>query len=92
MDEESRFGIIENNFGNDLLIYPNPTNGIFSIDLGRNYQTVTITITDLNGKLIQSKTYNESKLLNLKLEKPVGVYLLIIESGDKKTIIRLIKE
>ena len=85
-------GIIENNFGNDLLIYPNPTNGIFSIDLGRNYQTVTITITDLNGKLIQSKTYNESKLLNLKLEKPVGVYLLIIESGDKKTIIRLIKE
>jgi hypothetical protein len=85
-------GIIENNFGNDLLLYPNPTNGNFSIDLGSNYQTVTITMTDLNGKLIQTKTYNESQLLNLKLEEPAGVYLLIIETRDKKAVIRLAKE
>ena len=85
-------GIIENNFGNDLLLYPNPTNGNFSIDLGSNYQTVTITMTDLNGKLIQSKKYNKIQLLNMKLEKPAGIYLLMIESGDKKAVIRLVKE
>jgi len=85
-------GIIENSFGNGLLIYPNPTGGNFSIDLGSNYQTVTITMTDVNGKVILSKTYNESQLLNLKLEEPAGVYLLTIDSGEKKTVIRLINE
>jgi hypothetical protein len=85
-------GIIESSFGNQLLLYPNPTEGNFSIDLGENYKAVTITMTDLSGKVIQSKTYNESQLLNLKLEEPVGVYLLIIEAKDKKAVIRLIKE
>ncbi len=85
-------GIVENNFGNKLLLYPNPTDGNFSIDLGETYQTVSISITDLSGKLIQSKKYNDSQLVNLSLEEPAGVYLLIIESGDKKAVIRLIKE
>jgi Secretion system C-terminal sorting domain len=85
-------GIIENNFGDKLLIYPNPTDGNFSIDLGDNYQSITVKIMDLSGKLIQSKTYNESQLLNLKLEETAGIYLLIIESSNKKAVIRLIKE
>jgi len=89
-DSITSSGIIENNFRNAPLLYPNPKNEIFSIDLGSNYQT--ITMTDLNGKLIQSKTYNESQLLNLKLEEPVGVYLLIIESNERKAVIRLVKE
>jgi hypothetical protein len=78
--------------GNALTVYPNPTSGNFSIDLGETYNATTITITDLNGKLIQSKTYSESQLLNLKLEEPAGVYLLIIETRDKKAVIRLVKE
>ncbi|MBN4072466.1 T9SS type A sorting domain-containing protein [Crocinitomix catalasitica] len=84
--------VIENDFGNELLVYPNPTDGNFSIDLGENYQTVSITMTDLSGKEILSKTYKEGQLLNLKIDEPVGVYLLIIESGNKKAVIRLVKE
>ncbi|MBT6515002.1 MAG: T9SS type A sorting domain-containing protein [Crocinitomicaceae bacterium] len=85
-------GIIENDFGNRLLLYPNPTNGEFSIDLGETYDAVTIAMTDLNGKLIQSKSYYGLQLLNLDLDEPAGVYLLMIESGEKKAVIRLIKE
>ena len=85
-------GIIENDFGHDLILYPNPTNGKFSIDMGDDYLVVTVTISDLNGKLIQSKKYNKSQLLNLKIEEPSGVYLLVIESGEKKAVIRLVKE
>jgi hypothetical protein len=70
-------------------VYPNPSDGNFSIDLGENYQTAKITITDLTGKLIRSETYNESQLLILQLEEPAGVYLLTIESGAKKAVIRL---
>ncbi len=85
-------GIIESDFSNELIIYPNPTNGNFSIDLGDNYPTTLITLTDLNGKVIQSKLYSNEQLLNLKIKESAGVYLLVVESGDKKAIIRLIKE
>lgn len=85
-------GIEENSFGNDLSIFPNPTNSNFSVDLGENHQTVQITITDVVGKIIQSNTYNDSKLLNFKIEEPAGVYLLMIESREKQAVIRIIKE
>jgi len=77
---------------NELVLYPNPTDGNFSIDLGENYQTVTITITDIVGRTISSKTYNESQLLKLNIEEPAGIYLVMIESEDKKAVIRLVKE
>jgi hypothetical protein len=78
--------------GKDLTVYPNPTSGNFSIDLVETYNATTITITDLNGKLIQSKTYNKCQFLNMKLEQPAGIYLLNIETESKKAIIKLIKE
>jgi hypothetical protein len=76
----------------DYLVYPNPTNGNFSIDLGDNYKLVTVSIIDLNGKQIQSNTYKNSQLLNFTLNEPAGVYLLVIVSGDKKSTIQLVKK
>jgi len=83
---------IEESSNPNIKIFPNPTNGYCSIDLGETYNTVTIIITDLNGKVIQSNTYNESQILNLNLNEPAGVYLLMIESENEETLIRLIKE
>jgi len=88
----STIGIVESDFENDFQISPNPTSGNFSIDLGKNYKNVTITLTDLSGKIIQSNTYNDSQLLNLKLEESAGVYLLMIQSENKKAIVRLVKQ
>jgi len=88
----STVDIIKSDFDNKLIIYPNPTNGYFSIDLGEKQKTLTITITNLNGKSILSKTYNNRQFLTLKLEEPTGVYILIIESVNKKAVVRLVKE
>jgi hypothetical protein len=82
--------ILENNFGSEFNIYPNPTKGNFSVDLDKTYNS--ILITDLNGRLIESKEYNGTKLLNLKIDEPAGIYLLKIETGDQKAVIRLVKE
>jgi hypothetical protein len=49
-------------------------------------------VADLRGRIIQSKKYNESQLLNLKIDVPTGVYLLFLVSKDKKAVIKLIKE
>lgn len=85
-------GIIENNFGNNLLVYPNPTNGNFSIDLGDVYENSEVLITDLSGKLLDSKTIAQSQTLNLSIREPAGIYILSIKAEDKKAVIRLIKE
>ena len=72
--------------------YPNPTNGNFSIDLGERYLTTSIIITDLLGKTIQTNEFSNNQILNLKIDEPAGIYLLKIETGDQKAVIRLIKE
>ncbi|MDG1332619.1 MAG: T9SS type A sorting domain-containing protein [Crocinitomicaceae bacterium] len=91
-DDITGLGFIENDFGESCVIYPNPTEGKFSIDLGYEYQSVEISISDLSGKLIQSNVYQEGRLFELKLDEAAGVYFLKIESEGKKAVVRLVKE
>ena len=44
----------EEGLGTRLSLYPNPCKGRFSIDWRDEDQFVTLTLTDLNGKLLQS--------------------------------------
>lgn len=74
------------------LIYPNPTAGDFVIDLGVKYKSVTVNILDINRKVIQTHSFHESQLLNLKLEEPRGVYSVVVNTGNKRVLFRLIKE
>ncbi|MEX1192125.1 MAG: PKD domain-containing protein [Brumimicrobium sp.] len=84
--------IVENDLGSELVVFPNPTDGNFTVDLGANYNSVKVSITDLIGKRVQSKEFNNSEVLNLTIDEPAGVYLLRIESDKRSAIIRLVKE
>ena len=85
-------GIIENSFGDELIVYPNPTSGNFSINLGSTYEDAKIVIMDIYGKMIESKTMTQSKILKLSIKEPVGIYIVSIQAGKKSAIIRLVKE
>lgn len=85
-------GIVENSFGDGLIVYPNPASGDFSINLGSSFENTKIVITDISGKMIESKNISQSQMLYLSLEEPAGVYFISIQAGDKKAVIRLIKE
>ncbi|WP_107038179.1 T9SS type A sorting domain-containing protein [Brumimicrobium mesophilum] len=76
----------------NIVVFPNPSNGLFTINLGKILHDVKISVTDLSGKTIQSKKYKDIQQLNLKIDESSGVYLLNIETGDGKEVIRLIKE
>jgi len=88
----STVGIVVNSFGNGLIVYPNPTNGNFSIDLGAIYENSQILITDIAGKVIDSRILTQTQLLNLSIEEPAGIYIVSVQSGDKRAIVRLIKK
>lgn len=89
--EIADIGLIQNDFGQEFSLYPNPNRGAFSIDLGGIQQNLILTIKDLNGKTILTKTYRDSDFLNIELDKPAGVYLLLIESQNKHAAIRLVQ-
>ena len=65
---------------------------IFSINLGAIYESLIVSITDISGKLIDSKTITQSQVLNLNIKEPSGLYIVSVQAGDKKANIRLIKE
>lgn len=85
-------GILENDFGTYLSIYPNPTSGEFSIDLGEVYESGTVTISDVSGKIVSITDFTDRQVVELTLKEAAGVYLLIIESRNQKAVIRLVKE
>ena len=84
-------GLNERSFQNNLIIYPNPTTGNFSIDLGRTYENTIITITDVLGRVVSVSTYNQSQLISQKFEGQAAIYFLQINSGDKGAIVKLVK-
>lgn len=90
--EKSGLVLIENDFGSACKLYPNPTDGNFSIDLGVVYTSVSVTITDASVKIIQTKDFQEGKLIDLKLVAAAGIYFVNIESEDKKALVRLVKK
>lgn len=84
--------ILENNFGNTLTVYPNPTKGAVTIDLGEFQKEVTVIISNQLGQVVLNKSYSSTNVLQFNIEGEVGVYFIEVNSGDKKAIIKVVKE
>lgn len=83
--------VFNNHLNSRLNVYPNPTNEKFSIDLGENFNLVKISITDIDGRLIQSFKYS-GQILSLDLKEPSGIYFLTIELPEKCVVMKLVKQ
>ncbi|MBN2571325.1 MAG: T9SS type A sorting domain-containing protein [Ignavibacteriales bacterium] len=87
----SRITYIENNFGNSLNIYPNPTNGNIKIELSIPY-SVTIKLESITGQIISFNNYNQVENIDYFIEEKPGLYILNIYSNESKhAIIKIIK-
>jgi len=85
-------GILENSFGNTLAVYPNPTNGAMSIDLGSSYDDVTVIIRNQLGQDVLRKSYSGSTSLQLNIPGEAGIYFIEVSSSDNKAILKVVKE
>ena len=74
-----------------LSIYPNPTNGDFTITGLELVGTVSsLSLTDMNGKVVKVLDTKATKFSMASI-KP-GVYFLIIISGNKQEVLKIVKE
>lgn len=65
-----------------LRVFPNPSSGEIQIEFGTHQDQATISIMDLTGKLIQTKTVITATPYSHQLPEPTGVYLLKITYSD----------
>jgi hypothetical protein len=82
-------GIDEYSFTN-LSLYPNPTDGNITIDLGEVKRGVKTTLTNSLGQIILSEDYNSTNFINIDALK--GIYFLQIESDGEVITKKIIKE
>ncbi len=76
-------------------VLPNPSTQYFTLKLqsSESTSTVTVSITDAAGRLIEMKTnVNANSSLQLGHNYPPGIYFAQIVQGNKKEVVKLIKQ
>ena len=79
---------------NNIVVYPNPSKGIFNISLG-NIQPTAIDVYDLTGKVILSKSAIQSSNIETSIDlsnAATGIYFVKITAENQSTVKRIIKE
>jgi sugar lactone lactonase YvrE len=79
---------------NDIEVYPVPSKGLVTIDLGKEWKNAGCFIFDSKGAALPFEdlcTFGGQ--IGLSLEGfPVGVYYICLVSGDKRVIKKLVKD
>jgi len=85
-------GIHENDFDNTLLAYPNPTDGIITIDLGNTYKDIAVTIKNILGQEVNKLSSGNKSKLQLSTPEAAGVYFVELNAGNKRAVLKVIKK
>jgi len=78
-------------------LFPNPAKNQFHLQINSNDEnTASVQITDLGGRVLMAKTSQLSKgmnTLNFDLsEFPMGMYLVLFNDGEGRTVLKIVKE
>lgn len=85
--EPDNLSTFDNELLNQINIYPNPTYGDITVELGTTIEKATISIFNIVGQLISKTNLSQVSEKQIQLESSEGIYLLEIETENnlKKT-------
>ena len=79
---------IDNDFIPSVTIYPNPTNGLFTIDTNGQFELKKIKIFSLESKLIYEAEVVNNSMYEVDFNPPKGIYFVESSTSDQRKIIR----
>lgn len=86
-------GTTDNNLLETISLYPNPTRDVVYIDNTSNVDLKSISIYDMNGRLIKQvkATGSDNQRINISGLSP-GVYMFHMYNDQQSTVKRVIKK
>lgn len=89
----SSVGVDENDFGSGLVVYPNPTFGDLTIDLGNTYSNILVFVYNSLGQEVLNKQIPSSSSVELSILDAAGIYTIEIRTEERKSaIIHVVKK
>ena len=82
---------INTNILDKITIAPNPTDDYFNIFGLENVEKYSLTMTDISGKIINSKTINTDKKISTE-HLTAGIYFINISSNMGNKVLKLVKQ
>lgn len=80
------------NVENQMQAYPNPTEGELTIPLQGNYGNVMVTVYNMEGEQVISKTYLDVSSVELDIKEPAGLYFVSVYTEKGKFgVLRVLK-
>lgn len=82
---------IEELANGDFIVYPNPSEGIFYVELiGQATDVFTVSVIDITGRVIRVEKFNDSKFVVDLSDVATGNYTINIETLNHKMMKRVI--
>ncbi|MBP1653162.1 MAG: hypothetical protein H6Q26_3319, partial [Bacteroidetes bacterium] len=76
----------------DIILYPVPAHDHLTITLPASEQKTYISMGDMSGTKYRTVTTTD-RVYNMNIAKlPAGVYFIMIQQGDQRTIKKIVKQ
>ncbi|MDY0779922.1 SBBP repeat-containing protein [Tenacibaculum sp. IB213877] len=92
MSQNNALGIEDFSNKNEVVVYPNPTNGQINIKLNNEINNVKIIVSDLLGRIITEKNYSKLLNTNINLPNKKGLYFVTLKNLIGSKTIKILKQ
>jgi hypothetical protein len=82
----------ESGFGKNVVVYPNPTRKLFTVNLGEVCPEINMQVSDSNGRMISSAQFRNEQFVEGSISGPSGVYFVTVMAGQKRKTLRVVKQ
>ncbi len=84
---------VSNPVSTEIKLYPNPNTGIFTVNLlSEDNLQADVTITNMAGETIKEFTTYTNKAVDIKIERPAGIYFLTARTANGIYVSRMMVE
>jgi hypothetical protein len=85
-------GLFANRLNDEIVIYPNPTSGLFTVQMQEKCPYLKLEVTDITGRVVISDFYNNAQIIDVELKEPAGIYFIRFDTATETTTLKLLKE